>query len=140
MTVTVCAREEETAALLATVLDGDQTAAALLAKAIHQDLQLRDQAAEGLQQLPVNAADVGIWIDPIGEQESLVTLRAKHGCLRVHPHRLMLQNIYYFTLQYIILQLAGAFSPKQLTAEEHNQAQATLRSRYKENRFWVHVQ
>lgn len=67
MTVTVCSKEQETAALLATVLDGDQTAAALLAKAIHQDLQLRDEAAERLQPFPLSPADVGIWIDPIGE-------------------------------------------------------------------------
>lgn len=66
VTVTVCAREQDTAALLRTVLDGDQTAAALLAKAIHQDLQLHDQEAEGLQQqFSLSPTDVGIWIDPI---------------------------------------------------------------------------
>ncbi|XP_028854564.1 inositol polyphosphate 1-phosphatase [Denticeps clupeoides] len=64
VTVTVCAREEETAALLATVLDGDQTAATLLAKAIHQDLHLRDKEAEALD-FQLNPSDVGIWIDPI---------------------------------------------------------------------------
>lgn len=65
VTVTVCAQEEDTTALLAKVLDGDRTAASLLSKAIHQDLQLRDETAESLQ-LSVSPADVGIWIDPIG--------------------------------------------------------------------------
>lgn len=64
VTVTVCAQEQDTTALLAKVLDGDQTAASLLSKAIHQDLQLRDQTAESLQ-LSISPADVGIWIDPI---------------------------------------------------------------------------
>uniref|UniRef100_A0A3B1IPP7 Inositol polyphosphate 1-phosphatase n=1 Tax=Astyanax mexicanus TaxID=7994 RepID=A0A3B1IPP7_ASTMX len=64
VTVTVCAREEDTTALLAKVLDGDQTAASLLTKAIHQDLQVKDEGAESLQ-LDLSPADVGIWIDPI---------------------------------------------------------------------------
>ncbi|XP_067244771.1 inositol polyphosphate 1-phosphatase [Chanodichthys erythropterus] len=64
VTVTVCAQEEDTTALLAKVLDGDRAAASLLSKAIHQDLQLRDETAESLQ-LSISPADVGIWIDPI---------------------------------------------------------------------------
>ncbi|KAJ8412084.1 hypothetical protein AAFF_G00143510 [Aldrovandia affinis] len=64
VTVTVCGTEEETAALLATVLDGDTTAAALLGRAIHQDLEVVDEAAEGLE-LPLEPSDLGIWIDPI---------------------------------------------------------------------------
>ncbi|XP_067287992.1 inositol polyphosphate 1-phosphatase [Pseudorasbora parva] len=64
VTVTVCAHEEDTSALLAKVLDGDHAAAALLSKAIHQDLQLRDEAAESLQ-LSISPADLAIWIDPI---------------------------------------------------------------------------
>ncbi|KAI7789820.1 inositol polyphosphate 1-phosphatase [Triplophysa rosa] len=64
VTVTVCAKEEETAALLAKVLDGDQTAASLLTKAIHQKLQFRDEKAESLQ-LSLSPDDVAIWIDPI---------------------------------------------------------------------------
>ncbi|KTF90415.1 hypothetical protein cypCar_00038903 [Cyprinus carpio] len=62
--VTVCAQEEDTTALLAKVLDGNQNAASLLTKVIHQDLQIRDEAAESLQ-LSISPADVGIWIDPI---------------------------------------------------------------------------
>ncbi|XP_036388239.1 inositol polyphosphate 1-phosphatase isoform X1 [Megalops cyprinoides] len=64
ITVTVRETEEETAALLSTVLDGDRTAAALLATAIHQDLQLVDQAAGSLE-LPLRPHELGIWIDPI---------------------------------------------------------------------------
>uniref|UniRef100_A0A671NCF2 Si:ch211-160o17.2 n=1 Tax=Sinocyclocheilus anshuiensis TaxID=1608454 RepID=A0A671NCF2_9TELE len=60
--VTVCAQEEDTTALLAKVLDGDQNAASLLTKVIHQDLQIRDEAAESLQ-LSISPVDVGIWID-----------------------------------------------------------------------------
>ncbi|XP_048856203.1 inositol polyphosphate 1-phosphatase [Brienomyrus brachyistius] len=62
--VTVCSCEEDTAALLATVLDGHQAAADLLAQAIHQDLQLTDEAAESLELL-LCPSEVAIWIDPI---------------------------------------------------------------------------
>ncbi len=65
VTVTVCAQEEDTTALLAKVLDGDQNAAFLLAKVIHQYLPVRDETAESLQ-LSISPAEVGIWIDPIG--------------------------------------------------------------------------
>ncbi len=65
VTVTVCAQEEDTTALLAKVLDGDQNSASLLTKVIHQDLPIRDETAESLQ-LSISPADVGIWIDPIG--------------------------------------------------------------------------
>lgn len=65
VTVTVCAQEEDTTALLAKVLDGDQNAASLLAKVIHQDLAISDETAESLQ-LSISPAEVGIWIDPIG--------------------------------------------------------------------------
>lgn len=65
--VTVCGTEKETAALLATVLDGDQTAATLLAHAIHQDakLTLTDTGTDDLH-IPLSPSDLGIWIDPIG--------------------------------------------------------------------------
>lgn len=65
MTVTVCRTEEETAALLATVLDGDQTAASLLARAIHQDPATIDASTDGLT-FPLTPSELGIWIDPIG--------------------------------------------------------------------------
>lgn len=69
MIVTVCAKQEDTTALLAKVLDGDQTAASLLAEAIHQKLQLQDELAEKLQ-LPLKPEDLAIWIDPIGNEKS----------------------------------------------------------------------
>ncbi|XP_010879712.1 inositol polyphosphate 1-phosphatase [Esox lucius] len=64
--VTVCGTEKETATLLATVLDGDQTAAALLACAIHRDAThiLADTGTDNLQ-IPLCPSDLGIWIDPI---------------------------------------------------------------------------
>ena len=66
MVVTVCATEAETAALLATVLDGDSAAASLLARAIHQDPATQsDSGPEGLR-VPFSPSEVGIWIDPIG--------------------------------------------------------------------------
>ncbi|XP_059926073.1 inositol polyphosphate 1-phosphatase [Gadus macrocephalus] len=62
--VTVCASETETAALLEAVLDGDSTAAALLAKAIHQDPAAVDTNTGDLS-IPHSPSELGIWIDPI---------------------------------------------------------------------------
>lgn len=67
MAVTVCNTPQETAALLATVLDGDHTAASLLARAIHQDPATIDAHADGLT-VPLSPSELGIWIDPIGER------------------------------------------------------------------------
>nr|XP_057910842.1 inositol polyphosphate 1-phosphatase [Doryrhamphus excisus] len=64
VTVTVRSTEEETAALLATVLDGDLTAAALLARAIHQDPATINASTDGLT-VPLDPSELGIWIDPI---------------------------------------------------------------------------
>ncbi|KAK9529204.1 hypothetical protein VZT92_013314 [Zoarces viviparus] len=64
VTVTVCGTEEDTAALLATVLDGDHTAASLLARAIHQDPESIDADTDGLT-VPLGPSELGIWIDPI---------------------------------------------------------------------------
>jgi len=67
--VTVCATETETAALLATVLDGDSTAASLLAKAIHQDPASVDTDTDtGDLIIPHSPSELGIWIDPIGKK------------------------------------------------------------------------
>lgn len=62
--VTVCPSEAETAALLASVLDGDHTAASLLARAIHQDPATIDANTDGLS-IPLQPSELGIWIDPI---------------------------------------------------------------------------
>ncbi|XP_034022769.1 inositol polyphosphate 1-phosphatase [Thalassophryne amazonica] len=64
VTVTVCSTEGETATLLATVLDGDSTAASLLAGAIHQDPETINTDTHGLS-VPLCPADLSIWIDPI---------------------------------------------------------------------------
>ncbi|MEQ2162239.1 hypothetical protein GOODEAATRI_017800 [Goodea atripinnis] len=64
VTVTVCTTEEETAKLLATVLDGDQTAASLLARAIHQDPATIEVSTDSLT-IPLKPSELGIWIDPI---------------------------------------------------------------------------
>ncbi|KAM9759794.1 inositol polyphosphate 1-phosphatase isoform 1-T2 [Menidia menidia] len=64
VTVTVCSTEADTAKLLATVLDGDHTAASLLAQAIHQDPATIEASTDGLA-VPLSPAELGIWIDPI---------------------------------------------------------------------------
>lgn len=67
MTVTVCATEEETAAQLASVLDGDHTAASLLAQAIHQNPATIDAITDSLT-VSLSPSDLAIWIDPIGDR------------------------------------------------------------------------
>ncbi|CAL1607890.1 unnamed protein product [Knipowitschia caucasica] len=62
--VTVCPSEAETAALLAKVLDGDSTAASLLARAIHQDPATEQTDTDG-RHIPLQPSELGIWIDPI---------------------------------------------------------------------------
>lgn len=64
VTVTVCSTEESTAQLLATVLDGDATAASLLARAIHQDPSTIHANTDELS-VPLSPAQLAIWIDPI---------------------------------------------------------------------------
>ncbi|XP_069012574.1 inositol polyphosphate 1-phosphatase [Embiotoca jacksoni] len=64
VTVTVCRTEEETATLLASVLDGDRTAASLLARAIHRDPATIEANTDGLA-VPLSPSELGIWIDPI---------------------------------------------------------------------------
>ncbi|KAM8867743.1 inositol polyphosphate 1-phosphatase [Synchiropus picturatus] len=65
VTVTVCSTEERTAQLLASVLDGDTAAAALLAGAIHRDPASIQVDAEGLAPLQLSPSQLAIWIDPI---------------------------------------------------------------------------
>ncbi|KAF4533199.1 hypothetical protein B566_EDAN001741 [Ephemera danica] len=57
--------EEETSALLCKVLDGDKKAADLLAKEVHQDVQVNDilNNLKSHNDLPLDT--LGIWIDPI---------------------------------------------------------------------------
>jgi len=62
--VKVCQSLHQTANLLETVLDGNQTAAMLLAKAVHVELS---EPPLKLGPLPLNTKNVGIWVDPLGE-------------------------------------------------------------------------
>lgn len=62
--VEVCQSAHETASLLETVLDGNQTAALLLANAVH--MELSDPPLR-LGPLPLNTKNIGIWVDPLGE-------------------------------------------------------------------------
>lgn len=79
MIVTVCSTAEETAALLATVLDGDHTAASLLAKAIHQDPATVEANTDGLT-VSLSPSELGIWIDPIGEELTSYHNPIQHSC------------------------------------------------------------
>ncbi|XP_039885261.1 inositol polyphosphate 1-phosphatase [Simochromis diagramma] len=74
--VTVCSTEEETAALLATVLDDDHTAASLLAKAIHQDPATVEANTDGLT-VSLSPSELGIWIDPIDATSQYIQGREK---------------------------------------------------------------
>lgn len=81
--VTVCSTEQETAKLLATVLDGNHTAASLLARAIHQDPATIKANTDGLT-VPLSPSELGIWIDPIGESRwswSLVSVKSTNMIL-----------------------------------------------------------
>ena len=64
LVVEVCQSVQQTASLLETVLDGNQTAALLLAKAVH--MELNDPPLR-LGPLPLNTKNIGIWVDPLGE-------------------------------------------------------------------------
>ncbi|XP_037534858.1 inositol polyphosphate 1-phosphatase [Nematolebias whitei] len=64
VTVNVCSTKEETATLLSAVLDGDHTAASLLAQAIHQDPETIEANTDGVT-VPLRPSELGIWIDPI---------------------------------------------------------------------------
>ena len=62
--VHVCNTVRETASLLERVLDGNHTAAMLLANAVH--IELTDPPLQ-LGPLPLDTSNIGIWIDPLGE-------------------------------------------------------------------------
>ncbi|XP_048345656.1 inositol polyphosphate 1-phosphatase [Sphaerodactylus townsendi] len=62
--VQVCPSQPETAALLQKVLDRNQTAAELLAAAIHQQVVFSDPALDGVN-VTVSTENMAVWIDPI---------------------------------------------------------------------------
>ena len=82
--VTVCSTEEETAKLLASVLDGDHTAASLLARAIHQDPVTIEAHTDSLT-VPLSPSELGIWIDPIGERLAAVLTAPVNRKLILQP-------------------------------------------------------
>lgn len=59
---------EGTADCLEKVLDGNRTAAEVLAEEVHREVDYSDTVGE-IPDLPddVDYADIGVWIDPIGE-------------------------------------------------------------------------
>ena len=68
--VEVCATEQDTSALLGRALGGHPTAAALLAKAVHNDRPeptLSGKLLSALRDVTVDVSQLGVWIDPIGE-------------------------------------------------------------------------
>ena len=67
--VHICQRVEETASLLEKVLDGNHTASLLLARAVHIDLT--DPPLQ-LAPLPLDANNIGIWVDPLGKLIPLI--------------------------------------------------------------------
>ncbi|KAL8163632.1 UNVERIFIED_CONTAM: hypothetical protein K2H54_031979 [Gekko kuhli] len=60
----VCPTQPETAALLQKVLDRNQTAAELLAAAVHQEIVLSDSALDDVT-VTISTENMGVWIDPI---------------------------------------------------------------------------
>jgi hypothetical protein len=66
--------ETQTALLLRSVLDGNERAAALLARVIHEDVPFTITDESSLQKLGSTSLpeeSVGIWIDPIGNKLKL---------------------------------------------------------------------
>ncbi|XP_051886006.1 inositol polyphosphate 1-phosphatase-like [Pristis pectinata] len=62
--VGVCATEEDTAELLSKVLNGNMTAAELLASIVHRDVSIEDPALEKLTtEIPQDT--MALWVDPI---------------------------------------------------------------------------
>ncbi|XP_015279147.1 PREDICTED: inositol polyphosphate 1-phosphatase [Gekko japonicus] len=62
--VQVCPTQPETAALLQKVLDRNQTAAELLAAAVHQVMVLSDPALDDVT-VTISTENMAVWIDPI---------------------------------------------------------------------------
>ncbi|KAM3917066.1 inositol polyphosphate 1-phosphatase [Leptodactylus fuscus] len=62
--VKVCPTEEETASLLQKVLDNNEAAAKTLAKAVHQEVTVTDEAINAVNvSIPID--NIAVWVDPI---------------------------------------------------------------------------
>ncbi|KAM4024693.1 inositol polyphosphate 1-phosphatase isoform 1-T3 [Anomaloglossus baeobatrachus] len=62
--VKVCPTEEETASLLQRVLDNNKAAAKTLARAVHQEVTVTDEALDAVN-LHIPIDDIAVWVDPI---------------------------------------------------------------------------
>ncbi|KAH0629160.1 hypothetical protein JD844_011023 [Phrynosoma platyrhinos] len=62
--VQVCPTQQDTAALLQKILDWNQTAAKLLAAAIHQEVVLSDPVLDDVA-VTISTEKMAVWIDPI---------------------------------------------------------------------------
>ncbi|XP_015743206.1 inositol polyphosphate 1-phosphatase [Python bivittatus] len=77
--VRVCPTQQETAALLQKVLDRKQTAAELLAAAVHQEVVLSDPALDNVA-VTISTESLAVWIDPIDSTNQYI-----RGCSSVVP-------------------------------------------------------
>jgi len=68
--IEICSCSEDTAKLLAKVMNDDGAAAKLLAVEIHKEVQFSDVSTD-VKEIPtdidIDIDDIGIWIDPIGK-------------------------------------------------------------------------
>ncbi|XP_071977068.1 inositol polyphosphate 1-phosphatase isoform X2 [Engystomops pustulosus] len=62
--VEVCSTEEETASLLQKVLDNNKAAAKTLARAVHQEVTLKDLALDA-DNVSIPLDNIAVWVDPI---------------------------------------------------------------------------
>ncbi|RUS78447.1 hypothetical protein EGW08_013793 [Elysia chlorotica] len=63
ITIEICHKQEETKALLKSILDGNDEAASLLSEAIHSSPEI--QVASERLDVDIDTTDCGVWIDPI---------------------------------------------------------------------------
>jgi hypothetical protein len=81
--------------LLAKVLDGNDRASALLARAVHENVQLPlgdDIDLSSFDLISVAEESIGIWIDPIGKlpifyRRRITDIRTVVACYRFVFHR-----------------------------------------------------
>ncbi|XP_012524672.1 inositol polyphosphate 1-phosphatase isoform X2 [Monomorium pharaonis] len=80
--VEVCSCSKDTTQLLTKVMGNDAVAAELLATEVHKDVQLSDVpiVLDIPNDFDINVDDLGIWIDPIGQEKKSWTVL----CLIMH--------------------------------------------------------
>ena len=92
---------EDTAKLIATVLEGKESAAHLLADLIHDKTFLEEDELQLLEKdldfdLPLT--NLGIWVDPIGEYYSSNYISQRKEKLREHIFRMQMEIIMLFII------------------------------------------